>query len=147
MALIIGSALAVLILIIVVLKIFRTKQQHKAASNVVFAKYTFEQLNKKEQAKVKEKAKAMVLASNTKMRGFANEVERYGWYAVAMDALGIKSAVPENPAWHKIANPYIAILPGNMLFRGVSTYLSSEHNIHVNISEAKNYQAKSKKSG
>ena len=132
-------------MVIVVLKIFRTKQQHKAASNVVFAKYTFDSLNKKDQVKVKEKAKALVLASKTKMQGFANEVERYGWYAQAMNALGISSAVPDNPAWHKIENPYTAILPGNMLFRGVCTYLMSEHNINITISEAKNYQVKSKK--
>ena len=50
---ILGSILGVLILIIIILKIVRTKQQHRAASNVVFAKYTFEQLKKTEQNKQK----------------------------------------------------------------------------------------------
>lgn len=139
---ILGSVFGVLILIIIVLKIYRTKQQHRAASNVVFAKYTFEKMKKDEQKKVKEKAKALVLASDTKLRGFANEVERYGWYALAMRELGIPSAVPDNPAWHDVKNPYVAILPGNYLIRGVSSYLQSEHNISLSVSEAKNYQAK-----
>jgi len=131
-----------LILIIIVLKAFRTKQQHKAASNVVFAKYTFEQLKKSEQKKVKEKAKALVLDSGSKLRGFANEVERFGWYAVAMNTLGIPSAVPENPLWYKVKNPYGAILPGHYLIRAVSTSLATEYDITISVSEAKNTQAK-----
>ena len=142
---ILGSIFGVLILIIIILKIYRTKQQHRAASNVVFAKYTFEKMKKEEQKKVKEKAKALVLSSDTKLRGFANEVERYGWYALAMHDLGIPSAVPDNPVWHSVKNPYTAILPGSYLIRAVSTYLLSEHNISLNVSEAKNYQAKNEK--
>lgn len=141
MLIIILSIFAVLVFIIVALKIFRTKQQHRAASNVVFAKYTFDQLKKPEQKRVKERAKALVLASSTKLRGFANEVERFGWYAVAMDDLGIPSNVPENPAWYKVKNPYVAIFPGSYLLRAVSGYLLSEHEITVNISEAKLAQA------
>ena len=143
---ILGSILGVLILIIIILKIVRTKQQHRAASNVVFAKYTFEQLKKTEQKKVKEKAKELVLASNTKMRGFANEVERYGWYAMAMSELGIHSAVPENPVWNSVKNPYTAIIPGNYLIRAVSSYLATEQGITVTVSEAKNYQVKKEES-
>ena len=139
---ILGSIFGVLILIIIVLKVYRTKQQHRAASNVVFAKYTYEKMRKDEQKKVKEKAKSLVLSSSTKLRGFANEVERYGWYALAMNDLGIPSAVPDNPVWHEVKNPYTAILPGNYLIRAVSSYLLSEHNISLNVSEAKNYQAK-----
>lgn len=139
---ILGLVFGFLILIIIVLKVYRTKQQHRAASNVVFAKYTFEAVKKSEQKKIKDKAKELVLSSQTKMRGFANEVERYGWYALAMDALNIPSAIPENPLWNKVKNPYTAIIPGNYLLRAVSTYLSTEHGISVNISEAKNYQAK-----
>ena len=142
---IIGSALGVLILIIVGLKIYRTKQQHRAASNVVFAKYTFELMKNADKKKVKEKAKAIVVSSDTKLRGFANEVERFGWYALAMDALNIPSAVPENPVWHKVKNPYTAILPGNYLIRAVSTHLYSDLGITVSVSEAKNYQAKKEK--
>lgn len=135
------SVFGVLILIIVGLKLFRTKQQHRAASNVVFAKYTFEQLKKTDQKRVKERAKALVLGSSTKLRGFANEVERFGWYAIAMNDIGIPSAVPDNPVWHKVKKPYLAIFPGNYLLRAVSAYLMSEHQIAVTISEAKQERA------
>ena len=131
--------LGFLILVIIVLKIYRTKQEHAAASNVVFAKYTHARLSKDKQKKVHEKAIEIVKASDTKLRGFANEVERYGWYAKAMDSLGIASAVPNNPVWNKVKNPYLAIKPGSVLIRGVSAYLAKEHNINISVSEAKNY--------
>lgn len=141
MVMIVLSVFAVLVFIIVSLKIFRTRQQHRAASNVVFAKYTFEKLKKQEQKKVKERAKVLVLASSTKLRGFANEVERFGWYAVAMDDLGILSSVPDNPVWYKVKNPYVAVFPGSYLLRAVSGCLLNEHNLVVNISEVKLAQA------
>lgn len=128
-----------LILIIVVLKLFRTKQQHAAALNIVFAKYTHGQLPKAKQKLVHEKAIEIVKNTEPKIRGFANEVERFGWYAKSMDALGIPSAVPDNPVWQKVKNPYLVIMPGNMLIRGVSDYLAKEHGINITVSEAKHY--------
>ena len=134
---IIGISLGSLLLIIVVLKIYRTKQQHAAAMNVVFAKYTFSKLPKKKQDLVHETAKDLVYSTDTKLRGFANEVERFGWYALAMDALGIASQVPENPAWNKVKNPYLAIHPGNSMLRAVSGYLRNAYGLDVKISEVK----------
>ena len=134
---IIGISLGSLLLIIVVLKIYRTKQQHAAAMNVVFAKYTFSKLPKKKQDLVHETAKDLVYGTDTKLRGFANEVERFGWYALAMDALGIASQVPENPAWNKVKNPYLAIHPGNSMLRAVSGYLRNAYGLDVKISEVK----------
>ena len=86
---------------------------------------------------VHDTAKELVLGSSTKLRGFANEVERYGWYALAMEALAIPSQVPENPAWNKVKNPYIAILPGNAMLRRVCGVLNTEYGIDITISEVK----------
>jgi len=133
----IGMALAGLILVVIVLKIYRTKQYHSAAMNVVFAKYTYSKLSKNKQELVRDAAKDLVLGSNTKLRGFANEVERYGWYALAMEALAIPSQVPENPAWNRVKNPYVAIHPGNSMFRAVTGYLKKEYGIDVKISDVK----------
>lgn len=121
------------------LKVYRTKQAHAAAVNIVFAKYTHGKLSKDKQKKVHEKAIGIVKSSKTKMRGFANEVERYGWYAKAMDSLNIPSAIPDNPVWNKVKNPYLVIKPGSMLIRGVTSYVAKEHNINIIVSEAKNY--------
>ena len=140
-----------MIFIIILMKIFRTKQQHAAAINVVFAKYTFPKLSQKKQDLVRETAKDLVYGSGTKLRGFANEVERYGWYALAMDALGIPSQVPENPVWSKVKNPYVAIHPGNSMLRRVCGVLNTEYGIDIQIShvkvENKNKSKSEEKSG
>lgn len=137
---IIASALGVLITIIIVLKVYRTRQQYKAASNLVFAKYTHQKLNGKQQKAVHEKAKQMVLDSNSKLTGFANEVERFGWYALAMNELNIDSMIPENPHWQKVKNPYLAIFPGNYLIRAVCLSLKNNYGIDIDVSEKKNYK-------
>ncbi len=137
MATTIGIALGVLISIIIGLKIFRVKQKHAAALNIVFAKYTFLKISKKKQVLIKKKAKELVLASDTTLRGFANEVERYGWYALAMDALEITSQVPENPVWNSVKNPYLAIHPGDSMLRKVCNALNIEYGIDIKISEVK----------
>ncbi len=134
-----GYTLAVLVVIIILLKIFRTLQQHKAASNIVFAKYTFSKIDAKQQKSVHEKAKQLVIDAKTKHTGFANEVERYGWYALAMKELGMMSLVPDNPSWHKIKNPYLAILPGNYLIRAVSSSVNKNYGIDITVSEKRNY--------
>ena len=134
-----GYILLFLVIVIIVLKVYRTKQAHAAAANIVFAKYTHGKLPKTKQKQVHEKAIELVKQIEPKIRGFANEVERYGWYALAMDNLGIPSAVPQNPAWNKVKNPYYAIKPGSLLIRGVSAFIAKQYNIDLTVSEAKNY--------
>jgi len=136
---VIGSFLAVLILTIVFMKMYKTRQQHKAASNIVFAKYTHSKLTGKQQKDVQEKAKELVLNSNIKMTGFANEVERFGWYALAMNDLGISSKVPENPAWYPVKNPYVAIMPDSYLIDAVCNSIKQSYGIDVNVSAKRNY--------
>ena len=114
---------------------FRRKQ--RAASNVVFAKYTYSQLNKPQKKKVHERAIELVLGSGTRTRGFANDVERYGWYAMAMRDMGIHSAVPDNPVWHKIKNPYTAITPGHYFLGLITGYLEKNYQLTISISKAR----------
>jgi len=131
-----------LVVTVITVKFFAMKRRHKAASNLVFAKYTFNKLNIAQQNSVHDKAVKMVVASPaTRMTGFANEVERYGWYALAMDALGIHSAVPDNPCWYKLKNPYSAIFPGDSMIYNVTGALQ-QYNIDVKISAEKGYTDK-----
>ncbi len=136
------TIVGVLVTTIIAIKLFAMKRRHKAASNLVFAKYTFNKLNIAQQNSVHDKAVEMVLASTaTRMTGFANEVERYGWYALAMDALRIHSAVPDNPCWYKIKNPYRAIIPGDSMIYNVTGALQ-QYDIEVKISSEKGYPNK-----
>lgn len=133
----VASIIGVLVFVILILFIYRAKKDHAAACNVLFAKYTFPKLPKKRQSLVHDTAKDMVFASDTKLRGFANDVERYGWYAVAMDALGIESKVPDNPSWYKVKNPYVAIQPGNRMLRSLSATLNKQYGVNISVSAEK----------
>ncbi len=133
------TIVSILVVTIIAVKFFAMKRRHKAASNLVFAKYTFNKLNIAQQNSVRDKAVEIVLASAaTRMTGFANEVERYGWYALAMDRLGIHSAVPDNPCWYKIKNPYSAIIPGDSMIYNVTAALQ-QYGIDMKISSEKGY--------
>jgi len=134
MAFYVVPAIIVLLFIYIYLSI---KKRYFAAMNVVFAKYTFPRLSNRQREDVHEHSIAMVKSSNTKIRGYENEVERFGWYAVAMKDLGIPSAVPENPAWHDVSNPYKAIKPGSMYIRGVSLSLMQNYQIEIKVSDRK----------
>lgn len=133
---------ATLIVAVLVVKVVNMKRRHKAASNVVFAKFTFNKLNIDKQNSIHDKAIEMVHASDTNLRGFANEVERFGWYALAMDSLGIHSSVPDNPCWNRVKNPYLAILPGDSMIYNVTGALQQQYNIDVKISADKGYSKK-----
>ena len=133
---------ATLLVLAIAVKLMHTRNRHRAASNVVFAKYTFNKLNIAQQNSVHDKAVEMVLASDTRMDGFANEVERFGWYALAMNTIGIHSAVPDNPCWYKIKNPYSAIIPGDAMIYNVVGALQQQYNINVKVSAEKGYPDK-----
>ncbi len=127
-------AIVVGLVLLLLLKIFLdSKKRYGAATNVVFAKYTHSRLKKAEQQKVHDQALAMILESGVSTHGFANEVERYGWYAVAMDRLGIPSQVPDNPCWHKVDNPYAAIPASSYLIKGVCNHLRRHYSIDISV--------------
>lgn len=131
-------ALGLVVAVLIIYKIFRTRQRHAAAMNVVFAKYTFEKLSEDKKNLVRGVAKDLVLSSPTKRRGYVNEVERYGWFALAMNELGMPSKVPDNPQWNKVKNPYTAIKPGDRLFAAICVVLKSDYGIDLEISKQKN---------
>lgn len=135
-----------MVVVVLLTMYLRAKRRHSAACNVVFAKYTFNKLQPEQQNSIHDKAVEMVLAStSTGLQGFANEVERYGWYALAMNALDINSAVPDNPCWSKVKNPYAAILPGDSMIYNITGALRSQYEIEVKVSADKGYDNKKQK--
>ncbi|NOY61737.1 MAG: hypothetical protein GXP10_01060 [Gammaproteobacteria bacterium] len=127
--------IGVLVVAFVIKKIIDTKIRHSAACNVLFAKHTFGQLKKVDKQKVHDKAVALVLESGVKTRGFASEVERYGWYALAMNALNMPSAVPDNPCWYTIKNPYKAA-PGHRFIATIAKQLQRDYGVNVVVDTA-----------
>ncbi len=126
---------AVLASLLLIKKIVQTKARHRAAANVMFAKYTYLQLPRKDQERIHQTAVSMIGDATVENMAFANDVQRYGWYALAMDRLNIPSAVPDNPKWYTVKNPYSAIKPGDLMLRGIAKYLKREYDLDVTVTE------------
>ena len=120
-----------IILIIVVLLRFR--RRYNAAMNVYMARYTFDRLTRPEQSKVKEEAKQMVLGKGLNIEGYAHDIERFGWYAMAMKALKIESKLPENPRWFNIKNPSKVIKRNDPFLKRVSYLIKHNYSIELNV--------------
>lgn len=127
------SVVALLVTVAVLAFALRLRTRHRAASNVLFAKYTFDQLKKNTQKQVHDTAVGLVKNSESKTRGFANDAERYGWYALAMREMGISSQVPENPNWYPVRNPYRAISPSDVLLSSLAAMLSQQYGIQIQL--------------
>ncbi|NOY73552.1 MAG: hypothetical protein GXP14_14495 [Gammaproteobacteria bacterium] len=118
--------LAAAILFLVIMKYRAAKTKHQAAGNVVFAKYTFDKLSVDDQNKVKEKAAQ--IASET----VRDEIEQYGWYAVAMHTLNIPSAIPDNPSWYHTKRPDV-LRPSDLMLRSVLIFLNRNYNLDIEL--------------
>ena len=73
-------------------------------------------------------------ASGGRLSEYEGEIDMYGWYALAMNELGIPPAVKDYPSWNIVRNPIMAILPGDPKLAGVSRYIKSQFGIDVSVS-------------
>ncbi|VAW83959.1 hypothetical protein MNBD_GAMMA16-1779 [hydrothermal vent metagenome] len=120
-------AVAAAILLLILMKYRAAKTRHQAAGNVVFAKYTFGKLSLEDQTRVKEKAEEIA------NKAASDEIEEYGWYAVAMHALKIPSAIPDNASWYHTKRPDV-LRPSDLMVRSVLIFLNNNYNLNIEIS-------------
>lgn len=118
-----GIGIALLLLIIK--KYREAKAKHQAAANAVFAKYTFEKLSDEDKVNVENKAKELAPS-------YEGEIEQYGWYAVAMDALKIPSAIPDNPNWYKTKSPDV-LKPNEVMVKAVVTFINRNYDLDIEL--------------
>lgn len=121
------------IVLLIIFFLLRIRRRYNAALNVYMARYTFDRLPRPDQKNVKEEAKQIVLGRGIKIEGYENDIERFGWYALAMKALSIPSKLPDNPNWHKIRNPSKAIKRGDVFLKTVSNLIKQNYSVDINI--------------
>ncbi|MDH5694539.1 MAG: hypothetical protein OEZ47_15685, partial [Gammaproteobacteria bacterium] len=68
-----------------------------------------------------------------KIDGYEHDVERFGWYAVAMNSLGIPSKMPENPNWHKVKNPSKILKKHDMILVKARNLIKQHYSIDIQI--------------
>lgn len=118
----------------------RFKRRHKAAANVLFAKYTWLRLEPARQLEIHQKAITLAMQNGGGTQGFANEVEQFGWYALVMAEEGMPSAVPENPVWYRVKNPYRAVQPHDPLIAAISGALKDQFNTNVTVNPSARFK-------
>ncbi|HRJ95029.1 MAG TPA: hypothetical protein PLJ86_18270 [Candidatus Thiothrix moscowensis] len=82
-----------------------------AANNVVAAAATFKMLNHSDQQRVHEHTVEIIRRSGWQGQGepsFRDDAVRFGWYALSMAELGIKS-VCISSRWQFVQNPFVAV--------------------------------------
>ena len=114
-----------LVLLLVLAKQYlRSRANHAAAANAVFAKHTFALLTSDQKDAVRQKAKELAATDRI------SEIECYGWYALAMHELAIPSAIPENPCWYPKVRPD-KIYPSNLLVNSVISFIEKRYSISI----------------
>ena len=117
--------IAIALVVLIVKKYRDAKAKHQAAANAVFAKYTFEKLSEDKQTEVKQKAAELCPS-------YEDELVQYGWYAVAMKALSIPSAIPDNPNWYVTKAPN-ELRPNEMMVKAVVTFINRNYDLDIEI--------------
>lgn len=103
---------ASLVFLFVVLKIRSGMNRQKQILNIVYGKYTFDQLAEKEKTRVVTVAldilhRGGIHAEDTKERlGQFNDLQKYGVFALAMEELNISPAGGKY-TWQYVRNPIV----------------------------------------
>jgi hypothetical protein len=122
-----------LVAMLTIAVLLRVRRRYLAAMNVLMAKYTFERLSHRDQAKVKDQAKAIALQHGLTTQGYDNDVARFGWYALGMKVLGIASKLPENPHWYVVKNPSKALKPNDAFLNTASQLIRKNYAIDLRM--------------
>ncbi len=104
-----------------------------AALNMLLAKHTFSQLSEDEKAGVELRTRE-IMAQRGQAPEFQGDVDRYGWYALAMSELGILHQAQGFKGWKAIGNPSTAIAPGDPLLMAATFLLIKKCGIDVSVS-------------
>lgn len=105
-----------------------------AAFNVLLGKYTFLRLSDDQQKMVEARtAEILQQAMHGSFGGFDAETDKYGWYALAMNELGIRPAVEDYPTWNRVKNPFTAIFPGDPSLEKASAYIKRRFNVEISV--------------
>jgi hypothetical protein len=113
-------------------------RRREAAINVVLGKATYLALAPDDQSKVSRKAEEILRELMAgRFNGFNSEVDRFGWYAIAMAHLAIPPVVNDYcyPKWYFVDNPFFAILPGDKMVESICRELKNKHRVEVVVSQ------------
>lgn len=130
---ILALAATLLIFVFLLRRNLASGKRVDAALNVLLAKNAFSRSSPDEQGRIARRASDLV-AERGHAAEFQGEVDRYGWYALAMKELGMPPGVQGFRDWKSIGNPSTAIGAGDPLLRTAAFLLKRKCGIDVSIS-------------
>jgi hypothetical protein len=130
---ILALAATLLIFIFLLRRNLASNKRVDAALNVLLAKHAFSRSSTDEQERIALRTREL-MAGRGQAAEFQGEVDRYGWYALAMKELGISPGVEGFKDWKAIGNPSTAISAGDPLLRTAAFLLKRKCGIDVSIS-------------
>lgn len=108
-------------------------KRFSAAMNVILAKYTFSCLSESERLRVERRAEEILhRLLKGRFNGYWGEVDRFGWFALAMAELGIQPSV-NGERWSYVRNPFFAVSFGDRVFSRICEYMKRKHGIEISI--------------
>ncbi|SNS50777.1 hypothetical protein SAMN06265795_103129 [Noviherbaspirillum humi] len=129
---ILALAASALVLILLSRRNVAASKRADAALNVLLAKHAFLQLPTEERARVETRARE-IMAQRGQTGEFQHEVERYGWYALAMKELEIAHHAKGTKGWKVVNDPSKAIAPGDPLLNSAAFLLKKRYGFDVSI--------------
>lgn len=111
------TVLLVLAAIYLVHRHISSNRRLNAAMNVVLAKYTFERLSAPQRSQVELRAQEILLKCGFQGYEFNGDIEKFGFYAIAMHELDIDHGMEGYPGWNIVQNPFLAVLPNDPAFK------------------------------
>lgn len=112
---------------------FASNKRADAALNVLLAKHTFSRSSAEERERIELRTREL-MAERGQVPEFRGEVDRYGWYALAMKELGMSHGIKGFSGWKPIGNPSSAISPNDPLLRTAAFLLKKKCGIDVSVS-------------
>lgn len=127
---ILALAATLLVFIFLLRRNLASGKRADAALNVLLAKHVFSGSSSDERERIELRTREL-MTERGHAPEFIGEVDRYGWYALAMKELGIAPGVKGFKDWKAIGNPSTAIKAGDPLLRTAAYLLKSKCGIDV----------------
>jgi hypothetical protein len=136
----ISNSVFILLILITLLIIFSIKRHGDrlfAAKNALLAKYTFFTLGPDSQNEVVNKTINILqrggIDDAVQKINNLTEKERYSFYALAMDKIGIKPAFENEEWWVNIKNPFIALINAEQEIKSIQSLYNKMYGIEITL--------------
>jgi len=109
--------------------------KYSAARNALLAKHTWDQLQGDDaRGQVGARVREISGVSTLEMLATFSPAQTYGFYALAMESLGLPPALP-GERWFSVSNPYRAALGADPELASAKQYFRRKYGVEINLDD------------